>query len=121
MSNVGAMPSTRRVRGFFRSDTLSTQREQDVSQTKHTPGPWTFDRDWRRIPMIFGADGMPVASIEKGITLKGIPVEPHCEANARLIAYWINRPAPEGQDEFSTSAASMFTPPDPATGTCNTE
>ena len=40
---------------------------------------------------------------------------------ARLIAYWISRPMPQGQDEFSSAAASMFTPADPATGTCNTQ
>jgi len=40
---------------------------------------------------------------------------------ARLIAYWISRPMPQGQDEFSNAAASMFTPADPATGTCNTQ
>ncbi len=51
----------------------------------------------------------------------GLIFESADDANARRIAYWINRPAPEGQDEFSTSAASMFTPPDPATGTCNSE
>jgi hypothetical protein len=51
----------------------------------------------------------------------GLIFESADDANARLIAYWINRPTPEGQDEFSTSAASMFTPPDPTTGTCNTE
>lgn len=39
--------------------------------------------------------------------------------NARRIAYWIGRPMPEGQDEFSVAGNSMFTPPDPATGTCN--
>jgi hypothetical protein len=39
---------------------------------------------------------------------------------AKLIAYWISRPVTPGQDEFS-SAASMFTPADPATGTCNTQ
>lgn len=43
------------------------------------------------------------------------------DPNARLIRYWINRPAPEGQDEFSAASANMFTPPDPATGACNTE
>ena len=37
------------------------------------------------------------------------------------MRYWIGRPVPQGQDEFSTSAASMFTPPDPATGACNTQ
>ncbi len=40
---------------------------------------------------------------------------------ARLIAYWISRPMPQGQDEFSAAAASMFTPADPSTGTCNTQ
>lgn len=40
---------------------------------------------------------------------------------AQLIAYWIGRPMPQGQDEFSDASDSMFTPPDPATGTCNTQ
>jgi hypothetical protein len=40
---------------------------------------------------------------------------------AKLIAYWISKPMPQGQDEFSTASASMFTPADPATGTCNTQ
>lgn len=42
------------------------------------------------------------------------------DPNARLIAYWISRPVPEGQDEFSSAADSMFTPENPTTGTCNT-
>ncbi|KPF49797.1 hypothetical protein IP87_04675 [beta proteobacterium AAP121] len=40
---------------------------------------------------------------------------------AQLIRYWISRPMPQGQDEFSAAANTMFTPPDPATGACNTE
>jgi hypothetical protein len=40
---------------------------------------------------------------------------------AKVIALWIRRPMPLGQDEFSNAAASMFTPADPATGTCNTQ
>ncbi|MDO9091751.1 MAG: hypothetical protein Q8R98_27830 [Rubrivivax sp.] len=40
---------------------------------------------------------------------------------AKLIRYWINRPMPQGQDEFSTAANTMFTPADPATGACNSE
>lgn len=40
---------------------------------------------------------------------------------ARILAYWINRPMPQGQDEFSNAADSMFTPADPATGSCNTQ
>lgn len=43
------------------------------------------------------------------------------DPNARLFSYWINRPMPEGQDEFSSAANSMFTPADPLTGTCNSE
>lgn len=43
------------------------------------------------------------------------------DPNAKLIDYWISHPVPAGQDEFSTSSYSMFTPADPATGTCNTQ
>ena len=50
------------------------------------------------------------------------------DPNAKLIAYWISHPVPSGQDEFSTSSYSMFTPPlDPnnpgawAGSTCNTQ
>ncbi len=43
------------------------------------------------------------------------------DPNAKLIKYWISHPAPVGQDEFSTANYSMFTPPDPQTGTCNTQ
>jgi len=43
------------------------------------------------------------------------------DPNARLIKYWISRPVPLGQDELSTANYSMFTPPDPQTGTCNTQ
>jgi hypothetical protein len=40
---------------------------------------------------------------------------------AKLLRYWVNRPMPAGQDEFSTAANTMFTPADPATGACNTD
>ncbi len=43
------------------------------------------------------------------------------DPNAKLIEYWISHPAPQGQDEFSTATYAMFTPPDPKTGTCNTQ
>jgi hypothetical protein len=42
------------------------------------------------------------------------------DPNVQRIEYWINRPVPAGQDEFSASASTMFTPQDPVTGTCNT-
>ena len=40
---------------------------------------------------------------------------------AKLIRYWINRPMPQGQDEFSVAANTMFTPADPVNGACNTD
>ncbi len=43
------------------------------------------------------------------------------DANVKLIQYWISHPVPLGQDEFSSAANGMFTPADPATGTCNTQ
>jgi hypothetical protein len=43
------------------------------------------------------------------------------DPNAKLISYWISRPMPQGQDEFSTAANSMFTPADAATGACNSQ
>ncbi len=43
------------------------------------------------------------------------------DPNLKLIEYWISRPMPDGQDEFSAASAAMFTPPDPATGTCNSQ
>lgn len=43
------------------------------------------------------------------------------DPNARVFAYWIRRPMPQGQDEFGSAANSMFTPPDPASGACNAE
>lgn len=41
------------------------------------------------------------------------------DANVKLMQFWLTRPAPTGQDEFSTATYSMFTPADPATGACN--
>jgi hypothetical protein len=43
------------------------------------------------------------------------------DPHMKLISYWISHPVPNGQDEFSSSSYSMFTPADPATGTCNTQ
>ncbi len=38
-----------------------------------------------------------------------------------LIQYWISRPMPAGQDEFSAAADSMFANSDPVNGACNTQ
>ena len=43
------------------------------------------------------------------------------DPNVKLIEYWISRPMPQGQDEFSSAANAMFTPPDPSVGVCNTQ
>jgi hypothetical protein len=43
------------------------------------------------------------------------------DPNVRLIEYWISHPMPAGQDEFSAAGNALFTPADPATGTCNTQ
>ncbi|RZU02803.1 hypothetical protein [Rivibacter subsaxonicus] len=51
----------------------------------------------------------------------GLIFENEQDPNARLIKYWISRPMPQGQDEFSNAANTMFTPADPQAGTCNTQ
>jgi hypothetical protein len=51
----------------------------------------------------------------------GLIFESDDDPNVKLIEYWISRPAPEGQDEFSSATYGMFTPADPNTGTCNTQ
>jgi len=43
------------------------------------------------------------------------------DPNAKLMQYWITHAVPAGADEFSTASNGMFTPPDPNTGTCNTQ
>jgi hypothetical protein len=40
---------------------------------------------------------------------------------ARILRYWISRPMPSGQDEFSSAAAAMFTPADIVNGQCNVD
>jgi hypothetical protein len=71
--------------------------------------------------------GTPLQSrlLTKPLTLNvlhggGVVFLDQSDPNARLIAYWIGRPMPQGQDEFGSAGDSMFTPPDPATGACNT-
>ena len=51
----------------------------------------------------------------------GIVFDSIADPNAKLIAFWISRPVPAGQDEFSTASYNLFTPADPITGTCNTQ
>lgn len=51
----------------------------------------------------------------------GVIFHDDSDANARIIRYWITRPMPAGQDEFSSAAATLFTPADIHTGACNTD
>lgn len=50
----------------------------------------------------------------------GLIFDSEQDAFARLIAYWITHPVPQGSDEFS-SADGLFTPADASTGECNTQ
>jgi hypothetical protein len=75
--------------------------------------------------VVFGA---PLTSrlLTKPLTLNvlhggGLIFLSESDPNAMLIRYWISRPMPQGQDEFSSAASSMFTPADPNVGTCNTQ
>ena len=72
--------------------------------------------------------GTPLQSrlLTKPLTLNvlhggGVVFADQSDANAKRIAYWIGRPMPQGQDEFSSAADSMFTPANPATGACNSQ
>lgn len=51
----------------------------------------------------------------------GVVFETPEDAAAKTLRYWINRPMPQGQDEFSSAADSMFTPANALTGVCNSD
>ena len=75
--------------------------------------------------VVFGA---PLSSrlLTKPLTLNvlhggGLIFLSESDPNVMLIRYWISRPMPQGQDEFSAAANSMFTPADPNVGACNTQ
>jgi hypothetical protein len=75
--------------------------------------------------VVFGA---PLSSrlLTKPLTLNvlhggGLIFLSESDPNFMLIRYWISRPMPQGQDEFSSAANSMFTPADPNAGICNTQ
>jgi hypothetical protein len=72
--------------------------------------------------------GQPLASrlLTKPLTLNvlhggGLIFLSESDPNVMLIRYWISRPMPQGQDEFSSAANTMFTPADPNVGICNTQ
>lgn len=42
------------------------------------------------------------------------------DPQVQVLRYWIEHPAPAGQDEFGSANNALFTPPDPINGSCNT-
>jgi hypothetical protein len=52
----------------------------------------------------------------------GLVFENAQDPKIKLIEFWITHPVPQGQDEFSSAVyTSLFTPPDPINGACNTQ
>jgi hypothetical protein len=51
----------------------------------------------------------------------GLVFESLEDPQLKRLAYWISRPMPAGQDEFSAASNALFTPADAATGACNVE
>lgn len=114
--------------GAFR--TVATAATVDLSDAANTP---TVVRTSEMYRNFFSAQGSTVIGAPTSSKLLTKPLVQgvlhgggliFADANApgaKLLAYWISRPMPQGQDEFSNAAAAMFTPPDPNTGTCNTQ
>jgi len=55
---------------------------------KATKGPWSFDRDWHRLPTIFGSNGKTIIAIVEKRGFKEATPEP--AANADLIYSAVN-------------------------------
>lgn len=51
----------------------------------------------------------------------GLIFESDQDPLARLMRYWIEHPAPQGQDEFSSATWQMFEQGDPVDGACKSE
>jgi hypothetical protein len=102
----------------------------DLSDPANTPDVVRANAMYKNFYSSQGSSviGTPLQSrmLTKPLTLNvlhggGVIFADENDANARLIAYWIGRPMPQGQDEFSSASNSMFTPPDPAIGACNSQ
>jgi len=102
----------------------------DVTDAANTPD---VIRDSDMYKNYYSAQGVtiPGASLQSRLLAKplllnmlhggGQIFENEDDANAKLIQFWIDHPAPRDQDEFSTATYGMFNPPDPNTGTCRTQ
>jgi hypothetical protein len=114
--------------GAFR--TVANAAFVDLSNPANTPDAVRLTEMYRNFFSAQGSTviGAPTASkmltkpLVQGVLHGGGVIFANADApQAKLLAYWISRPMPQGQDEFSNASAAMFTPADPATGSCNTQ
>ena len=126
-ASSGCHDNTSGTGGAFR--VVQSATAVDLSDPANTPDVVRTSDMYKNFYSSQGSTviGTPLQSrlLTKPLTLNvlhggGVVFLDQSDPNARLIAYWIGRPMPQGQDEFSSAADSMFTPPDPATGACNT-
>lgn len=127
-ASAGCHDNTNGTGGAFRLE--GTAATVDLSQPSNTPDVVRATDMYKNFYSAQGevVFGSPTQSrlVAKPLLLNvlhggGLIFTSQDDANVRLLRYWINRPMPQGQDEFSSAANSMFTPADPATGTCNTD
>jgi hypothetical protein len=114
--------------GAFR--TVATAAFVDLANPANTPDAVRLTEMYRNFYSAQGSSviGSPTTSrlltkplVQGVLHGGGVIFADTNDPNVRLLQYWISRPMPQGQDEFSTASAAMFTPADPATGTCNTQ
>jgi predicted CxxxxCH...CXXCH cytochrome family protein len=127
-ASVGCHDNTNGTGGAFRTEAAATT--VDLSDPANTPDVVRTSAMYRNFFSAQGSSivGSPTQSrmltkpLVQGVLHGGGVIFANADdPNARLLAYWISRPMPQGQDEFSSAAAAMFTPQDPTTGTCNTQ
>ena len=127
-ASVGCHDNANGTGGAFRTDASATP--VDLSDAANTPDVVRTTAMYRNFFSAQGSSiiGSPSQSrmltkpLVQGVLHGGGVVFANAnDPNAKLLEYWISRPMPQGQDEFSTASAAMFTPQDPMTGTCNTQ
>jgi len=127
-ASSGCHDNTNGTGGAFR--TVATAAVVDLSNPANTPDAVRLTEMYRNFYSAQGSTviGGPASSrlltkplVQGVLHGGGLIFADTNDPNVRLLQYWISRPMPQGQDEFSTAAAAMFTPADPNTGTCNTQ
>lgn len=127
-ASVGCHDTVAGTGGAFRL--VGSAAQVDLSNPANTPAAVRTTDMYRNFYSAKGSTviGAPMQSrlLLKPLVLNvlhggGIVFESLQNINAQRIQYWISRPVPLGQDEFSAAANSMFTPADPNVGTCNTQ